>query len=498
MRKLSLRLEADVSWPENREESLRAWENPTLPSGYTYLAQFVGHDLVHTATPFSTAPVPAVMGANLRRAGLDLETLYGDGPLATRHAYEPVGLGETERVRLRLGRLQRDDRTRDAQCPHRDIARASGAEAGPACEGLALTEPLLADPRNDAHAILSQLTALFSLLHNVVVDRLEATAQPTSQGASARAHWVFAAARARTTRAFRNVVRRDLLRRLLDPRVYEAYDGGFLLADAPAAEAPWSAPLEFSQGAVRFGHAMVRDEYRVNDGTTHDLIDNLVKTSLADPRNMPLNESWIVQWSHFFAIEGSRPNLAKRIGPNYSSGLFSQQIFPAIDAGGRVGLAYRDLLSSSFARLWSVRALIEEIRQRRPDLVRASRLMDDPVWRTGELAAWLKERRAFGGLDADDIETLANDPPLSFYTQWEAMREADGLRLGVLGSIILAETAFGAMARPIEGEGADFASASIADADPLLASLAEARTMSDLILFVRDAGGLARSVPAFA
>ena len=335
MRKLSLRVEAELKWPENAGDSAKSWENPSLPSGYAYLFQFVGHDLVHTATPFSTARRPENMCENVRRAALNLETLYGDGPLVTRHAYEPSRGPAAERLILRLGRVQRDDRTLDAQCPFRDIARGPSGEPAP-LERPELSEPLIADPRNDAHAILSQLTTTFSLLHNGIVNLLQKSTLYADQTPAERTLSLFEEARFQSAKALRAVVRNDLLRRLMDPRIYHFYSAGALLADAPAAERSWSVPLEFSQGAIRFGHAMVRDEYRINDGATNDLIENLTKTSLADPRNMPLNESWAVQWSHFFRIGNSKPNLAKRIAPHYSSGLVSEQIFPAIDAGGRV------------------------------------------------------------------------------------------------------------------------------------------------------------------
>ena len=494
MRKLSLRVEADLDWPESHSPAVRNWENSTLPSGYTYLFQFVGHDLTCTTAPFSTASRPEIMSENVRREGLKLQTLYGDGPAAARFAYEPsrAGPGE-ERVKLRLGRIQRDDRSRDSQCPFRDIAR--GPSDQPGLDALALTEPLIADPRNDAHAILSQVTVLFSLLHNGIVELLEQSEPAPAGAGAARAHGLFAKARRLSAQVFRRVVREDLLRRLLDPRIYAAYESGALLSYAPVAEREWRAPLEFSQGAIRFGHALVRDEYRINDGATNDLLENLTKTSLADPRNMPLNESWVVQWSHFFEIDGSRPNLAKRIGPHYSSGLLSQQIFPAIDGGGRVGLAYRDFMSSAFAGLWSVRALIEEVRRRRPDFVRGARLLDDHAWRSAELSSWLRRYRLFGGLDDDDIASLANDPPMAFYTQWEAMHAAEGLHLGPLGSIIVAETLFAALASPLEDERE-------AEGEPVgergvLDRLASVRTMPQLILFVRDASAAAQSIPAF-
>jgi len=249
----------------------------------------------------------------------------------------------------------------------------------------------------------------------------------------------------------------------------------------------------------------VRDEYRINDGATNDLIENLAKTSLADPQNMPLNESWVVQWSHFFEMDGGRnPNLSKRIGPHYSSGLASERIFPAIDDTRRVGLAYRDLMSSAFSGLWSLRSLIEEIRRRRPEFVRASRLLDDHPWRQSELAEWLREQRAFGGLDADDITAISRDPPLSFYVQWEAMREADGLRLGPVGSIVVAETVFAALATPVDEQSGRAGAIAIGADDFGTAypapfeRLSQAQTMPDLISFVRDVCGLSHTVPAFA
>ena len=102
--------------------------------------------------------------------------------------------------------------------------------------------------------------------------------------------------------------------------------------------------FEFSHGAFRFGHAMVRHEYCINDLSIQDLNSTLEKTSASDPVNMPLDETWMVQWSRFFEINGSTPNFSRRIGPHLSDGLGNDQIFPAFDETERVGLLYRDLL----------------------------------------------------------------------------------------------------------------------------------------------------------
>ena len=55
MNRLSRRMDAEIQWPSHADASLERWENPRIPSGYTYLLQFVAHDLVHSAIPLSVA-----------------------------------------------------------------------------------------------------------------------------------------------------------------------------------------------------------------------------------------------------------------------------------------------------------------------------------------------------------------------------------------------------------------------------------------------------------
>ena len=151
----------------------------------------------------------------------------------------------------------------------------------------------------------------------------------------------------------------------------------------------WEIPFEFSHGAFRFGHAMVRPEYSINDLSIQDLYSTLEKTSANDPVNMPLDETWMVQWSRFFEINGSTPNFSRRIGPYLSDGLGNDQIFPAFDETERVGLLYRDLLGAGLAGMWSVDALIAEIGDRRPQFIAMSRLLADRAYRVSQLREWL-------------------------------------------------------------------------------------------------------------
>src|SRR3981189_1480253 len=47
MNRLSRRMDAEIQWPSHADASLERWENPRIPSGYTYLLPFVAHDLVY-------------------------------------------------------------------------------------------------------------------------------------------------------------------------------------------------------------------------------------------------------------------------------------------------------------------------------------------------------------------------------------------------------------------------------------------------------------------
>ena len=72
MNRLSRRMDAELRWPAHADATIECWENPRIPSGYTYLLQFVAHDLVHSAIPLSVAGTLDAGTANSRRAALKL------------------------------------------------------------------------------------------------------------------------------------------------------------------------------------------------------------------------------------------------------------------------------------------------------------------------------------------------------------------------------------------------------------------------------------------
>ena len=231
MHRLSRRMDAGIHWPPHQVRSAENWENPFIPSGYTYLLQFVAHDLVHSAIPLSVAGGLGGGTANARRTPLRLETLYGSGPVGSPHIYALDAPNDDRRTKLRLGRMRWKENEPATGCPFRDIARTraenvTGIDRSIAGVRVALTEALVADPRNDDHAVMSQLTALFALLHNGLIDiirRHEDNSGPNGQFGAAYKR--FLCAREALTAIYHNILRNDLMRRVIHPAVYAAYDG---------------------------------------------------------------------------------------------------------------------------------------------------------------------------------------------------------------------------------------------------------------------------------
>ena len=81
--------------------------------------------------------------------------------------------------------------------------------------GQGVPDALIADPRNDDHLIISQLTALFHQLHNIIYAKLSDTqAGPSSDLQNYRQ---FLEARKIAALAYRSVIINDLLKLLLEP-----------------------------------------------------------------------------------------------------------------------------------------------------------------------------------------------------------------------------------------------------------------------------------------
>ena len=461
MRKLSARISRETG--RRNDANTPAEENPNLPSGYTYLLQFIAHDMVNTSISLAATEGRRFGFQNARQQPLTLDTIYGGGPDVTPQAYEfsricAQSRGFMPRTRLRAGRV-RDRSGKTAGMPFADIGRAApidvmddGIPGGGSAACCLRTEALTADARNEDQALVAQVTLLFHRLHNFVLEQLDLALPPMT---APDAYRNFICARYIVTLFYRKIIVKDVLYRLLDPSVYRYYflpgiDKTRLVSDKDA----WGRiPVEFSHGAFRCGHAMIRNSYRVNSDEALDSGRAMQFSSRRSPAFTPLSEDWVVKWEQFFEINGkNRPrNYSRRLRPNFSSlarsEFFFAPLIPNADGNGdAAGLPNRDLVSAVFARIWSVPKIIDALRTRSAELANFLPAYDEHI---PALTNWLKATADPGGMteqfEPEDIVAIANDPPLPFFVLYEADVKHDGQRLGPLGSIIIAETMVGAM-----------------------------------------------------
>jgi hypothetical protein len=431
-----------------------------IPAGYTYLLQFLAHDMVQTTVPFWEAADAGIASRNVRALGLRLDTLYGADPTACPLAFTPDGLLPDDRTRLRLGRVQPGVATTNPEgsCPFRDLARINLHQAiKPTYDVVNFDNAFqvcIADPRNDASVILTQLTVLFSIAHNAIVDRFVKDAPNLSPAAQ------FNHARVALLRMYYAIITEDLLPRVLHESVWNK------IRARGECDPKWlwngsRIPLEFSHGAYRFGHAMVRDRYvfSTRRPTPFFVEETVVRGNRAKFNNGfrdPLPRDWVLEWARFFSFVGDRdfpsgttPNFARKIAPRESS-LDLGHLFAGRDMAAPDGVTLRDALSGAVARTWTIDALVNEIRRRNGNLIPAAWPFGDPdpakdsAVRSRRIADWLTGLTGGGGnsvqraIVAASANDLCRDLPLSLFVLLEAELSPDG-RLGALGSIIVGE-----------------------------------------------------------
>ena len=214
-----------------------------IPSGFTYLGQFIDHDLTadRTAVTLDTHVAPSELLQG-RSPALDLDSLYGAGPQDPESArfYEGDGL------HLKMGKTVAAGG--DAAMDGFDLPRGAGATAK------AKRKAVIPDHRNDENLAVAQTHLAFIRFHNRVVDSL-----PASVPAGQR----FARARRVVTKHYQWMIRTDYLPRICAKGVVnqvfnngrKAFEVGAAPTDVP------TMPIEFSVAAFRLGHAMIRRSY---------------------------------------------------------------------------------------------------------------------------------------------------------------------------------------------------------------------------------------------
>ena len=135
-----------------------------LPAGFTYLGQFIDHDLSFDKTKVTLGEniSPAVL-LQARSPSLDLDSLYGAGPS------DPSSADfYSDGRHLKMGRtvaVPPDEARTGFDLPRQGHGR----------EPAARRRPLIPDPRNDENLAVAQTHLAFIRFHNRVLDTLPAT-----------------------------------------------------------------------------------------------------------------------------------------------------------------------------------------------------------------------------------------------------------------------------------------------------------------------------------
>ena len=168
--------------PPGPAPPIQPGENPDIPAGYTYVGQFVDHDITFDPSSVLQRRNDPDAIVNFRTPRFDLDSIYGSGP-----DDQPFLYDRDDPWKLLIGRNVGDDEEPE------DLPRNA--------QGLAL----IGDPRNDVHVILTQLTLAFLRFHNAVVDHLRAENVPDAE--------LFAEAQRLTRWHYQWVVVEDFLKR---------------------------------------------------------------------------------------------------------------------------------------------------------------------------------------------------------------------------------------------------------------------------------------------
>jgi hypothetical protein len=397
-----------------------------IPAGFTYLGQFVDHDLTFDKTKVmlgeNVSPAQLVQA---RSPSLDLDCLYGAGPTdpASAKFYAPDGL------HLKMGKTVAIDgiTAKDGF----DLPRGAGTTAR------AKRRAVIPDSRNDENLAVAQTHLAFIRFHNRVVDTL-----PSSVPAAQR----FAEARAIVTKHYQWMLRSDYLPRICAPGVVtniftkgrKAFEVGVSPTDVP------TMPIEFSVAAFRLGHSMIRSTYNWNkifDAGSGSL--ELLFTFSAGSGNLGgsprLPSNWIVDFRRLYdfteagrpglAVSEARFNRAMRIDTTLVRTLRDLPRFAADESN----LAFRNLTRAKMVRLATGQQIATFLRNKAVALTRLTKAQI----RDGNNGAKLD------GLTQPQRAALLKDTPLWFYILREA--EFNRGRLKGVGARIVAETFHRAM-----------------------------------------------------
>lgn len=465
--------------------------NPDMPAGYTYLGQFIVHDISFDTTSISERQIDPEFLSNFRTPAVDLDSVYGGGPSLSPYFYDPdENYGMTHfllpKKRMFFG-------TKGQDPAFYDLPRTSSK----------MRTAIIADPRNDENIVISQIHAAFLQLHNVLVDHFSKL-----KGMKGRYEEQFRMAQNQVRWYFQWIILFDYLPRVVDLSQWNKIKN-YALKDSPHTETTGQVrgqikeviqedverkfykwrnerfiPLEFSAAAFRFGHSQVRRKYQFNRDPSRTRnsrgveVNSQAEFLFTDEYFRSKTPFIRVSMPMFFPKPESETFVSnKLIGPSLAINLSNMPMnLPSFEE--RKGLV--DVLKE-------IKEVKERLGQRLDEKLRDEPINDiiDTIFKdtftqlgTDDLRKFLldatirineanlAERNLIRGLmlrlpsgqsvakamglDALTIEGkegfpehLVNNTPLWYYILYEAEKEKQGKRLGPVGSRIVAEVIIG-------------------------------------------------------
>jgi hypothetical protein len=299
LRQLAMRMK-DI--PQNRRGRPRRGD--LAPSGFVYLGQFLDHDLTRDETRLEHASAAPEKTRNLHAPRLNLESLYGGGPLESPDLYD---LSESGSETFLLGNTEAMPRKKIQSTPD-DFHRRNG-------------RPLLADDRNDQHLILAQLHVVFLQFHNRVVDHLK---RDIAADEAFPNETIFDTARRLVIWHYQWIVRNEFLKWfVLREILADIEKNGPLFFKPVQGEGVPQLPIEFTQAAFRFGHSMVQPQYEINQWIGLVPLSGLLRRTHPGEAGKSLPANRVVDWDRFTRTWGGNANFAENIDTLISEGMFN-------------------------------------------------------------------------------------------------------------------------------------------------------------------------------
>lgn len=421
-----------------------ASENANVPAGFTYLGQFVDHDVTFDPTALQEIIVDPLALQNFRTPMLDLDCLYGAGPAANPQLYQR-GANDLFLIGTTSASPGGGDPSIPVSMPN-DLPRAPHGFA------------LIGDPRNDENLVVAQLHLAMLKFHNKIVAGLkDGQIKPESPIRKD----IFTEARDLAIWHYQWIVLHDFLARVLDKTVLDAV----LKRDTvfPRFAKGAFIPVEFSAAAYRFGHSMIREVYSYNrvftpGGVAPATLGLLFRFSglSGTGADVPIPSDWIIDWNRFFETSGAKPNPARRFDARLAPALQNLPNVPAPNS-----LAARNLR-------------------------RGRSLGLPPGQSVARFFGYKRLTRAEIGQGADGAVAKKHgfdvESPLWYYILKEAEVHEKGLRLGKVGSRIVAEVFYALL----KHDNSSFVARKPDWVPTLPGKKAGEFTFADLLLFVND------------